>query len=203
LTVAFVQKQQARFFGELFLATGVLTAGMESDERLAARLKRGDLSAFDLLYERYEVPLFGFIRVYLSDTAEAEDVFHEAFMQVLRNAEADLSRFRSWLYATARNLCLNRLRARRRGRAAEQALSLTPHPSETPEQLYEQHKAQAALEGAVRRLPESLAELFHLRASGMSYEDMAEVLQLPLGTVKSRMHEMVRQLRKDMAPWTA
>jgi RNA polymerase sigma-70 factor (ECF subfamily) len=177
---------------------------MEPDERLIARLRGGDLAAFDRLYERYESPLYGFIRSYVNDTAEAEDVFHEAFMQVLRNRELELSRFRAWLYTTARNLCLNRLRSRRRSDDAKrQLVALAPEPPADPERQLANARAREALDVAVGQLPQTLSEVFHLRASGMSYEEMASVLELPLGTVKSRMHEMLQQLRKDLLPWTA
>ena len=176
---------------------------MEPDERLIDRLRAGDLTAFDRLYERYEAPLFGFIRSYLGDDAEAEDVFHEAFLQVIRRPDRDLSRFRGWLYTTARHLSLNRLRARRRGAEARRILAAVPELAASPEQLLAEENTRAALTGALQRLRSPLSELFHLRASGLSYEEMAEVLELPLGTVKSRMHEMVETLRKELAPWNA
>jgi RNA polymerase sigma-70 factor (ECF subfamily) len=177
---------------------------MELDERLVERLRQGDLGAFDRLYERYEGPLYGFIRSYLDDGAEAEDVFHEAFMQVLKNASGDLSKFRAWLYTTARNLCLNRLRSRNRGdKARRRILELQPEAAPDPEKQLEAHATTQALTQAVSGLPTALSEVFHLRASGMSYEEMATVLEIPLGTVKSRMHEMVQQLRKDMSSWNA
>jgi len=67
----------------------------------------------------------------------------------------------------------------------------------------EARETAAALAAAVERLPKSLAEVYRLRASGLSYEEMAEVLAVPLGTVKSRMHQMVAELRKEMKQWTA
>jgi len=179
---------------------------MEPDERLVERLRQGDLTAFDRLYERYEGPLFGFIRSYVEDSAEAEDVFHEAFMQVLKNLSGDLSKFRPWLYTTARNLSLNRIRSRKRGNEAKRRILevvSSEGSAEDPERELENARTRKALSQAVGALPTALSEMFHLRASGMSYEEMAQVLEIPLGTVKSRMHEMVQQLRKDMSPWIA
>ena len=88
----------------------------DSDEALYARLRRGELAAFDRRYERFERPRFGFLRAQLGDAAEAEDVLHEAFLAVLRAGDArdELRSFRAWLFQVARNLCLNRARARRR-----------------------------------------------------------------------------------------
>jgi RNA polymerase sigma-70 factor (ECF subfamily) len=123
---------------------------------------------------------------------------------VLRNREAQLTQVRAWLYTTARNLCLNRQRSRSREKARYRALELVRGPAEpTPEQHLHERATQAALDRAVSALPGLLSEVFHLRASGMSYEEMAQVLEIPLGTVKSRMHEMVHHLRKDLRTWTA
>ena len=176
---------------------------MDTDEALFERLVGGDLRAFDRLYERFERPLFGFIRAQLGDGAEAEDVLHEAFMAVLRERERrhEVRSFRAWLYQVARNLCQNRVRSRKRaGRAADaatrvEALGSAPLPAERALEL---HQQAALLQHAVANLPGPLAEVYRLRASGMSYDDVAEILDVPVGTVKSRMHDMVRRLREEM-----
>jgi RNA polymerase sigma-70 factor, ECF subfamily len=175
---------------------------VDSDEHLYERLRKGELQAFDLLYARYERRLYAFVLSYVEDAAEAEDVFHEAFLGVLRSREVRFSRgsFRSWLYQIARNNALNRLRKKSRWqRVVEAAKGETPAPS--PDHL-ETREAHAALGEAVSRLPVALSEVYHLRASGLSYEEMAQILDLPVGTVKSRMHEMLAQLKKEMRPWT-
>lgn len=178
---------------------------MESDERLFERMRGGERDAFDALYVRWERRLYGFIRSYLDDGAEAEDVFHETFMAVLR-APADFSRgtFKAWVHQVARNACLNRLRARRRGEAARERVEAQPlAPAPTASDALEADEAARALAQAVARLPKALREVYRLRASGLSYEEMATVLAIPIGTVKSRMHDMVTQLRKEMQVWTA
>jgi RNA polymerase sigma-70 factor (ECF subfamily) len=179
---------------------------METDERLYQRMVAGDLGAFDVLYARYERSLFGFIRRYLRDRAEAEDVFHEAFLGVLHAGTIEFKEgsFRAWLYQVARNLCLNRLRKVARGARAGATVAATePEFDGGVHDAIERGQASVALGRAVEKLPEPLAEVYHLRASGMSYEEMAHVLGSPLGTVKSRMHELVRRLKEEMRPWTA
>lgn len=179
---------------------------MESDESLFERIRRGELAAFDALYVRWERRLYGFIRGYLDDSAEAEDVFHEIFMTVLR-APADFARgsFKAWVLQVARNACLNRLRSRRRGEAAKNRSAEDLPTSEAPIALdsLATRETQAALAEAVERLPRTLGEVYRLRTAGLSYDEMATVLDVPLGTVKSRMHEMVSQLKKEMQAWTA
>ncbi len=174
---------------------------MDSDEALFERLVAGDLGAFDRLYERFERPLSGFIRAYVRDAGEAEDLFHEAFMTVLRQRRAPerVRSFRAWLFAVARNLCLNRARSKERaGRALEAVRTI---PAVTPPgalQQLEERERGAQLERAVARLPAELAEVYRLRGSGMSYDEVAEVLEVPVGTAKWRVHEMVKRLRQEI-----
>lgn len=176
---------------------------MASDEALFERLLQGDIGAFDELYERHERHLFGFILRHVGDRYEAEDVLHEAFMAVLRERDRGRSAtsFRAWLFQVARNLCLNRQRTRRRAARAFESVARAPsEPAEHPERALVEHQAAESLERAISRLPTALAELYQLRAGGMSYDELAEVLAIPVGTVKSRMHRMVSLLREEMLP---
>jgi RNA polymerase sigma-70 factor (ECF subfamily) len=177
---------------------------MESDEELYQRTRAGDMGAFDRLYERYEAPLFGFLLSFVQSREDAEELFHEAFMAVLRAKVTGFGTggFRAWLYRVARNAALNRIRgARRRARA----LTSLDEQVEVarPDRGLDERQRQRALETAVARLPRGLSEVYRLRASGLSYEEMASVLEIPLGTLKSRMHEMVLRLREELGPWTA
>ena len=171
-----------------------------SDEALYRRLVEGDLAAFDQLFERYAAHLLGFIRHELSDGAEAEDVLQEVFVAVLRQRGRGTAArsVRAWLFEVARHLCLNRARSRRRGARAKAEAPLTAVPAPHLDQALEEHQRFHSLHRALARLPEPLGALYRLRASGLSYQEMAEVLGVPLGTVKSRMHEMLGRLREEM-----
>jgi RNA polymerase sigma-70 factor, ECF subfamily len=176
---------------------------MDSDEALFERLIAGDLGAFDRLYARFERPLYGFIKSHLGDAREAEDVLHETFVTLLRERDKHptVRSFRGWLYAVARNLCLNRLRSRKRASRALAAVSgaeaLAALPA-TPERELEAREQAAALKRAAERLPSTLAEAYRLRAAGLSNDEVADLLGVPVGTVKSRMHEMVARLRQEL-----
>lgn len=176
-----------------------------TDEALYEALVEGDLAAFDELYRRYERPLFGFIVRQLGDRSEAEDVFHEAFMATLheRQLKLSLSSFRAWIFQVARNLCHNRIRSRKRAASALAAEARSVEPLAQPEPPLQTSEAPVELERAVATLPEPLARVYELRIAGLSYDEIARTLALPLGTVKSRMHELVARLRKEIRPWTA
>ena len=174
---------------------------MLSDEALYEALLGGDLKAFDALYARYERPLFGFIRHHLSNAGDAEDVLHETFLAILRDRSSgrSVTSLKAWLFQVARNLCLNRHRSAQRAAHALEAELLQPRaPEPQPDAAISQRQTQESLERAVARLPTQLSHLFHLRTRGLSYQEIAEVLSVPLGTVKSRLHQLVSHLREEL-----
>ena len=179
---------------------------MEPDETLFLRVRGGDMEAFDRLYERYEARLFAYLRAMLGDRLDAEEVLHDAFMNALKSEaeRLDEGSFRALIYRIARNLALNRRRdaGRRDKKIRDVALESEP-TSERADQVLEARQLEVALANAVRRLPEQLSELYELRTSGLSYEQIADVVEVPLGTVKSRMHQMVHVLREELRPWIA
>jgi len=177
----------------------------DSDETLYAQVKKGDVRAFDELYARYATRLFGFLRAQVSSRADAEDVFHESFLAALESDEVHFDRgsFRTWLYRIARNVALNRVRSAGRNEKAKVKLVAPDEPQAPADERVAHGEMLRALDGAVARLPATLSDLYHLRTSGLSYEEMATVLDIPLGTLKSRMNQMVNTLRDELKPWTA
>lgn len=167
------------------------------------------MAAFDALYERYESSLFGYLRAIVRDRRDAEEVLHDAFMAALRRPPHELvpGAFRAFLFRSARNLALNARRAtdRRERRHVESAdaprSDAGQQGPQAADRVLESRELDAALARAVSRLPPPLGELYHLRTSGLSYEQIADVVEAPLGTVKSRMHHMVHVLREELRPW--
>jgi RNA polymerase sigma-70 factor, ECF subfamily len=178
----------------------VLVEVVEPDEDLYSKAVRGDLVAFERLYARHERRLFGFVLRLLENRAEAEEAFHDTFVNLL-NANVvrfEEARFAAWLYRIARNVCANRLRSRARGEAALAWVEREGLPGPSPEELLVREEQSHALARAVARLPAGFADVFHLRSSGLSYEEIASVLEVPLGTVKSRMNALVQKLQGEL-----
>ena len=176
---------------------------MASDEELHRRVRAGDRRAFRALYDRHGSCLLGFLRGYVKSEAEAEDLVHETFVRVLENDVVfDRASFRTWLYRIGRNAALNRLRTTRR---AEKASTRLAHQEAGAgvDEAHEQKRRLAALDAAVDRLPPLLAEVYAMRTRGLSYQEMADALEIPLGTLKSRMHDMVSRLRGELSEWSA
>jgi len=173
---------------------------METDEELFRRARQGDLAAFDQLYLRHERRLFGFILRLLGDRADAEEIFHDVFLSAFkaRDVQLEEARFAAWIYRIARNACANKVRSRRRGANALFKLGEEEPPVASAEDLLREEQRTLAVASAVEKLPQTLASVFHLRTSGLSYEDIAAALGIPIGTVKSRMHALVQHLRGEL-----
>ncbi len=174
---------------------------MVLDETLYQKARGGDLDAFDQLYGRYERRLFAFILRVLGNRHDAEEVFHDVFVQVMAGpiAEFPQARFVAWIFRVARNACANHLRRTQRGsRAAEQLARDEIHEPSPEDRLLHEERA-TALADAAARLPSALADVFALRTSGLSYDEIADALEIPLGTVKSRMSSLIAHLRGELA----
>ena len=173
-----------------------------ADEALLEAWCAGELRAFDLLYARFEGPLFGFIHRQLGGAqADAEDVLHQVFLSVLEAGRAKrVQRVRPFLFQVARNACLNHARGSKRGDVALKRAQWDAAPGELPDVLLAGKQTARALHEALARMPSTLSEVYALRAAGLSYEEVAGVLQVPVGTVKSRLHELVSRLREELTP---
>jgi RNA polymerase sigma-70 factor (ECF subfamily) len=159
------------------------------------------MTAFDRLYGRHERPLFGFILRCVGERADAEEIFHDVFLKVMTGAEAkfDEARFAAWLYRLARNACANHRRGSVRGqRAARRLEAVPPETDDDPERRFLLEERATTLSRAVERLPGPLGEVFSLRSAGLSYEEIAAALGVPIGTVKSRMNSLVTQLKGEI-----
>jgi len=181
-----------------------------SDETLAVEAREGSQEAFQELVERYERPLFGLIVRIVRRPETAEDLAQEAFIKAYRAlARFDPERkFSSWLFKIAHNTALDALR--RDGHQPlsldapigdqEEAPELPADPAaENPFQRAAGRDLGRALETAIRSLRPEYREILLLRfVEELSYEEIAEVLGLPLGTVKIHIYRARRDLARAM-----
>ena len=172
------------------------------DGRLVERLRAGDARAFEELVIAYQHRVFGVARRMLGNGAEAEEIAQEVFLRVHRSmvefrGEARLS---TWLYGITSRLCLNRLAGadRRLRRDDPDALERAPSPSDAAAVL-ERSEVEAALHDAIAGLPEERRIVVVLRdLEGLSYEEIAQALDLELGTVRSRLHRARMDLKAKL-----
>lgn len=188
------------------------------DESLLRAHLDGDATAFEQLVNRYADELYGFLRRFVGDAAAADDLVQEAFLQVHQSAATfDLDRrFRPWLYTIAANKARDFMRSR--GRRQEQSLdSAGSHKSDdagmanvipSEETGHEDEISSAEQNRMVRavvdELPEGLRTVILLGYfQQLPYAEIAEVLGIPVGTVKSRLHTAVHLFGKRWRERTA
>jgi len=178
-----------------------------TDEQLLAAYRVGDVASFADLVDRYQRELFHFLVRFVGDRAAAEDVFQEAFLQVHQSAEQfDLQRrFRPWLFTIAANKARDLIRSQaRRPTSPLQAsinsndddsgeyLDLMSAASAMPHDALERRELQMAVQNTVMAMPEHLREILLLSYfHQFPYKQISEILEIPLGTVKSRLHAAV------------
>ncbi len=169
------------------------------EQRLVARLRAGDPAAVDEVVNRYQQQLYAFILRLVHQRETAEDLFQETWIRVLRSLPSfrGEARFSTWLFQIALNLCRNlaRQHARREFVELEEAGPLSEEPAVDGERLLQARK----LRKLVDSLPEKMREVVVLRYyHGFSDLEIAEIAELPAGTVKSRLHRATAMLREKI-----
>jgi RNA polymerase sigma-70 factor, ECF subfamily len=192
------------------IALGKMTASRDderTDEQLLAEYRQGDRLSFESLVTRYQRELFHFLVRFLGDRAAAEDVFQETFLQVHQSAEQfdPTRRFRPWLFTIAANKArdLIRSQARRPTNPLQASISrgdddsgefidLMQAASEMPGEPMEREELQQLVQRTVMGMPEHLREILLLSYfHQFPYKQISDILGIPLGTVKSRLHAAV------------
>jgi RNA polymerase sigma-70 factor, ECF subfamily len=182
---------------------------MTPEHVLLVRLRRGEPDAFETLVRTYQDRLYDFCVRMLGDREEAYDLVQDVFV----SAHQHLARFRedaklsTWLYRIAKNHCINRLKyLNRRGRGRseeygernEEALAEALGSPPGPDAALESAREQARVQWAISRLEPDARMLVALRdIEGLAYEEIVDITELPLGTVKSRLH----RAREKLAEW--
>lgn len=184
----------------------------ETDQQLVERAQQGDTRAFDLLVKKYQHKIIGLIGRYVHDHAEVQDVAQEAFIKAYRalaNFRSE-SAFYTWMYRIAINTAKNHLVSRGRrppgsdmdvadAEIIDQSGRLAD--SETPEAAIARDQLEAAVYEAIDRLPDDLRTAITLREfDGLAYEDIAHVMQCPVGTVRSRIFRAREAVDEHIRP---
>jgi RNA polymerase sigma-70 factor (ECF subfamily) len=177
-----------------------------TDEQLLAEYRAGDKNKFAVLVMRYQRELYHFLVRFLGDRAAAEDVFQETFLQVHQSAEQfdPMRRFRPWLFTIAANKARDLIRSHaRRPTSPLQAsisgeddsgefIDLMQAASAMPDESMEKEELQQQVQRTVMGMPEHLREILLLSYfHQFPYKQIGDILDIPLGTVKSRLHAAV------------
>lgn len=169
------------------------------DSVLVLRVQRGDRRAFDFLVAKYQTRVMALISRYVREPQDVKDVAQEAFIKAFRSIEhfRGDSAFYTWLYRIAVNAALNFLSSHARQGVVRSIDQTDDEPMlvsdalttmDSPESELEGRQLKRQLETAIQALPDELRQALLLREyDGLSYEDIAEVLQCPIGTVRSRI----------------
>ncbi len=184
-----------------------------SDEALISDYRSGDASAFRELVSRYREDLLRFLVRLMGSRAAAEDVFQETFLQVHLSAGGfdTARRFKPWLFTIAANKGRDTLRRNTRRRTLDLSAPV-PGPGEagrtfidlmeidvpSPDEALDEQERSQLVQKAIDQMPDALREILLLAYfQRMSYSQVAEVLEIPLGTVKSRLHAAVASFARS------
>jgi RNA polymerase sigma-70 factor (ECF subfamily) len=185
----------------------------EIDRQLVARAQAGDKRAFELLVEKYQRKLARLLSRFIRDPAEVEDVTQEAFIKAYRALPAFRgdSAFYTWLYRIGINTAKNYLMAM--GRRAPTSTEVEAEEAEgfeegeqlrdinTPESVLLSNEIAKTVNSTIEQLPEELRTAIQLREiEGMSYEDIAQVMNCPIGTVRSRIFRAREAIAEQLRP---
>jgi RNA polymerase sigma-70 factor, ECF subfamily len=184
----------------------------ETDKELVRRVQNGDRRAFDLLFSRYQHKIVNLVGRYLRDSEDVQDVVQEAFIKAFRA----LPRFRgesafyTWLYRIAINTAKNHIVARsRRPPGVDVEVDDAEHLDgadalrdlENPESALARDELSAEIDAAISDLPDDLRSAVTLREfDGLTYEQIAEIMECPVGTVRSRIFRAREAIDKRIAP---
>jgi RNA polymerase sigma-70 factor (ECF subfamily) len=182
---------------------------MTPDEELVARATAGDQDAFNQLVKRWERPIYALAYRTLGRDEEARDVVQDAFLRAYRGLKGfkGEAKFSSWLYRITLNLCRDWMRKERRAPVVQTPEGVDPidladqqaSPTESVEDLVARREMSAAVQLAMAELPEEQRTAIMLKEyHGLTFQEIADQLDCPLSTVKTRLYQGLTVLRRRL-----
>lgn len=179
------------------------------EKQLISRSKKGDISAFEELINKYERKAYNIAYRMMSNEEDAKDAAQEAFIKIYKSIKGfrEESLFSTWLYKIVTNVCLDELRKKKKNEAVSLEVSVESDKGtayfelgaeeDTPEDYYERKEKSQLILNTIHSLKEDYKVIIILRdIQGFSYEEIASILNCSLGTVKSRINR-ARNVLKD------
>ena len=185
----------------------------EADEDLMVQYQRGEVRAFEILLQRHRRPVYNFILRFVGDKETAEDLLQEAFLRVIKGADAykRQAKFTTWLYTIARNLCVDQSRRRKHRKHASldapmsssedssTLLDVLPSSEMASDRKSVNKELHATMQRAIAALSEEQREVFLMREFlDLPFKQIADVVGVPENTVKSRMRYALEKLRLEL-----
>jgi RNA polymerase sigma-70 factor, ECF subfamily len=181
---------------------------MMSDEELVARSRGGDLDSFNQLVLRWERPIYALAYRVIGREEDARDVAQETFLRAFRALAGfkGQAKFSSWLYRITLNLCRDWIRRERRAPVAQAPegvdlleLASSAEPTETVEDLVSRRELGRAVAKAMSTLPDEQRTAIVLKEyHGLTFQEIADLLDCPLSTVKTRLYQGLTVLRREL-----
>ena len=172
-----------------------------SDEELFKSFQEGNQRAFETIFQRYRGPIFDYLLWLIRDQAIAEEIFQEAFLHLFRRtSQFDSSRsFRPWFFRVAHNRAMDFFRKNPERGNLEKLQEEFPQPAPSPEDLVLRAESVRRLDRMLHLLSEEHRSVLLLKfKEDLTYEEIAEVIDCPVGTAKSRMHHAIKNLQDLM-----
>ena len=179
-----------------------------TDETLIGRFQQGDVQAFDVLVKRYKDQLLNYVFRFVGNRSDAEDIVQETFLRVYKNKHyyKEIAKFSTWVYTIAGNLAKTELRRRKRRKIFSVSNFVNderdfdiPDMNRNPEKEVDGSMKDDIIQKTIEKLPPKFKEVILLRdVQGFAYEEISQILNIPLGTVKSRVNRGRLKLQEDL-----
>ena len=176
----------------------------KSDEELMLNVQKGDMAAFEALYDRYQKRLFHFILRFARERSLAEDILQETFLRLLKGRKSYRkgSRFSTYLFIIGRNLCLDALKSWERRHlllSQEDEIERAADKSKGPDKILEETETAKIIQNAIEALPADQREVIILnKYSGLSYDGIARIVNSTPTAVKQKSYRAMQSLKQRL-----